>query len=82
MNLQNGASSPSRSHRDSEARQERTTRRYTLYERQYGSFTPCSFALPDVADGDRIDAKLDVGVLTLAIPKRAEAKPKKISIKK
>jgi HSP20 family protein len=54
---------------------------FALYERQYGSFTR-SFALPDMADGERIDAKLDTGVLTLTIAKKAEAKPRKISIKK
>ena len=54
---------------------------YALYERQYGSFTR-SFSLPDMADGERIDAKLDNGVLTLTIAKKAEAKPRKISIKR
>ena len=54
---------------------------YALYERQYGSFTR-SFALPDMADGERIDAQLINGVLTLSIAKKAEAKPRKISIKK
>ncbi|MGE5186303.1 MAG: Hsp20/alpha crystallin family protein [Acidobacteriota bacterium] len=54
---------------------------YSLYERQYGSFTR-SFKLPDVADGERVEAKLDSGVLTLTIGKKAEAKPRKISIKK
>ncbi len=54
---------------------------YALYERQFGSFSR-SFALPEVADGDRIDAELKNGVLTLTIGKRAEAKPRKIAIKK
>lgn len=54
---------------------------YALYERQFGSFTR-SFSLPDIADGERIDAKLDNGVLSLTIGKKAEAKPKKIAIKK
>lgn len=54
---------------------------YALYERQYGSFSR-SFALPEMADGDRVEAKLDSGVLTLTIAKRAEAKPRKISIRK
>ena len=54
---------------------------YTLYERQFGSFTR-SFALPDLADGERIDAKLDRGVLTLTIGKKAEAKPRKITVSK
>jgi HSP20 family protein len=54
---------------------------YALYERQYGSFTR-SFALPDVADNEHIEAKLDNGVLTLTIGKRSEAKPRKIALKR
>lgn len=54
---------------------------YSLYERQFGSFSR-SFQLPELADGDKIDAKLDAGVLTLTIGKKAEAKPRKIALKK
>ena len=54
---------------------------YALYERQYGSFSR-SFSLPDTADGERVEAKLDSGVLTLTIWKKAEAKPRKIALKK
>lgn len=54
---------------------------YALYERQFGSFSR-SFALPDTADGERIEAKLDRGVLTLTIAKKVEAKPRKISVSK
>jgi HSP20 family protein len=54
---------------------------YALYERQFGSFSR-SFQLPEMADAERIDAKLDAGVLTLTIGKRAEAKPRKIALKK
>jgi HSP20 family protein len=54
---------------------------YALYERQFGSFSR-SFALPDMADGERIEAKLDRGVLTLTIGKKALAKPRKISVSK
>ena len=54
---------------------------FALYERQYGSFSR-SFSLPDSADGERVEAKLDNGVLTLAIWKKAEAKPRKIALKK
>ncbi|HUJ56960.1 MAG TPA: Hsp20/alpha crystallin family protein [Kofleriaceae bacterium] len=66
-------------HRDAEQRKDGEN--YALYERQYGSFTR-SFALPDTADGERIDAKLEQGVLVLTIAKRVEAKPRKIAIKK
>jgi HSP20 family protein len=54
---------------------------YAIYERQYGSFSR-SFALPEMADGDRVEAKLANGVLTLTIAKKAEAKPRKIAITK
>jgi HSP20 family protein len=54
---------------------------YALYERQFGSFSR-SFSLPDMADGERIEAKLEAGVLTLTIAKKAEAKPRKIALKK
>jgi HSP20 family protein len=54
---------------------------YYLYERQYGSFSR-SFSLPEAADGERIDANLDAGVLTLSIGKKVEAKPRKIALKK
>jgi HSP20 family protein len=65
--------------RQSEERKEGES--YALYERQYGSFSR-SFSLPDTADGDRVEAKLDGGVLTLTIWKRAEAKPRKIALRK
>jgi HSP20 family protein len=52
---------------------------FALYERQYGSFSR-SFALPETADGERVEAKLDGGVLTLSIWKKAEAKPRKIAL--
>src|SRR5688572_32896278 len=54
---------------------------YALYERQFGSFSR-SFALPDMADGEKIAAKLENGVLTLTIGKKAEAKPRKIALSK
>jgi HSP20 family protein len=52
---------------------------YSLYERQFGSFTR-SFKLPELADGEKIEAKLASGVLTLTIGKKAEAKPRKIAV--
>jgi HSP20 family protein len=63
--------------RQSEERREGES--FALHERQYGSFSR-SFSLPDTADGERVEAKLDAGVLTLTIWKRAEAKPRKIAL--
>jgi HSP20 family protein len=65
--------------RQSEERKEGES--FTLYERQFGSFSR-SFALPDLADGEKIAAKLEAGVLTLSIGKKAEAKPRKIALGK
>lgn len=65
--------------RQSEERKEDET--FSLYERQFGSFTR-SFQLPELADGEKIAAKLEHGVLTLTIGKRAEAKPRKIALSK
>ena len=65
--------------RKAEERQEGDS--FALYERQYGSFSR-SFALPDTADGERVEAKLDTGVLALTIWKKAEAKPRKIALRK
>jgi HSP20 family protein len=65
--------------RQSEERKEGET--YYLYERQYGSFSR-SFSLPEEANGEAINAALKDGVLTLSIGKKAESKPRKISISK
>ena len=50
-------------------------------ERRFGSFSR-SFSLPPDAEGDRIDASFQDGVLTLRVPKSAESKPRTISIRK
>jgi HSP20 family protein len=54
---------------------------YYAMERSYGSFSR-SFTLPDGGDGEQVTADLKNGVLTLQIPKRPEAQPKKITIGK
>lgn len=64
--------------RESERREE--GEQYHLYERSFGSFSR-AFTMPDDVDLDRIDAKCENGVLTLAVPKKAESQPKKISLK-
>jgi HSP20 family protein len=49
-------------------------------ERRYGAFSR-TVTLPSTADTERIDGKFDQGVLTIEVPKREEAKPKKITVK-
>ena len=56
--------------------------KYTKREFAYHSFQR-SFSLPDSANGEKISAKYNNGILILSIPKKEEAKPKpvkKISI--
>ncbi len=48
---------------------------FTKREFSYQSFTR-SFTLPQIADGERIEANYDNGILTVSIPKKEEAKPK------
>lgn len=56
-------------------------RKYHVYERSYGSFSR-SFTLPRTVDGKNIVATFDNGVLTVKLPKVAEAKGRKIEIQK
>jgi HSP20 family protein len=62
-------------------KEEKDKNRY-LSERFYGSFQR-SFALPDGVDRDNIGAELTKGVLTITLPKKAEAQTpeKKIEVK-
>ncbi len=55
---------------------------YYMRERSYGSFER-SFQVPDGVDGDKIEANFKKGVLTLTLPKSAEAQKaeKKITVK-
>ena len=78
VSVHNGVLSIS-GHRTAEERQEGES--FYVYERQYGSFSR-SFALPDTADAEKIDARLVNGVLNLEIGKKVEAKPRRIELKK
>ena len=55
---------------------------YYLSERRYGSFRR-SFSVPDGVDTDKIEANFKKGVLTVILPKSAEAQKqeKKIAVK-
>jgi len=52
---------------------------YLRVERAYGSFSR-SFSLANTVNAEAIKADYQNGVLTLAIPKREEAKPKQIKV--
>jgi HSP20 family protein len=54
---------------------EETERGYSFSERAYGSFERL-IELPSAAEGDKIDAKFKNGLLTITVPKNAEAKAK------
>ena len=52
---------------------------FYAYERSYGSFKR-AFTLPPGVDVEHVTSKLEDGVLTLVVPKKAEAVAKKIPI--
>lgn len=64
-----------------ESRQEteKEGEKYHLRERRFGSFMR-SLTLPNTVKGDEVEATYEDGVLTLAIPKAEEVKPKKIEV--
>ncbi|HEX4164839.1 MAG TPA: Hsp20/alpha crystallin family protein [Bryobacteraceae bacterium] len=48
-------------------------------ERSYGSFVR-AFSLPNTVDGEKVKADYKNGVLTVTLPKKEVAKPKKINV--
>ena len=64
--------------REEEKKHESET--YFSYERSYGSFTR-SFTLPEGIDSEKVQASLKDGVLSILVPKKPEAQPKKVAIK-
>jgi HSP20 family protein len=59
--------------------EEREGERIYAYERSYGNFTRV-FTLPETADVDKITCDLKEGVLSLVVPKKPGAQPRKIQI--
>jgi HSP20 family protein len=64
---------------EKKAEKETKEKDYYLSERRYGSFVR-SLRLPDSIDESKIKANFDKGVLTVTLPKRADAKKKKKKI--
>jgi len=54
---------------------------YHRIERSYGSFFR-SFTIPHNVDQDKIEAEHEGGVLRVVMPKKPEAKPKKVKVLK
>ncbi len=65
-----------------ERKEEKETKDKTVHrvERRYGSFLR-SIGLPPGAEPDKVSAESDNGVITITVPKAAEAKAKKIDVK-
>ncbi|MCZ6573785.1 MAG: Hsp20/alpha crystallin family protein [Planctomycetota bacterium] len=53
---------------------------YYRVERSYGSFRR-SLKLPAKVDAENVEAKAKDGILTLTLPKREDAKPRRIKVK-
>jgi HSP20 family protein len=54
---------------------------YYAVERGFGAFAR-TFSLPDSVDAEHVSAELKNGVLTLRVPKKPDAQPKRIEIGK
>jgi HSP20 family protein len=66
-------------HGERKIEKEEKEENYRRVERQYGSFTR-TFTLPQTVDTEKVSATYDKGVLKIALPKKAEAKPKQIKV--
>jgi HSP20 family protein len=66
-------------HGERKIEKEEKEENYRRVERQYGSFTR-TFNLPTTVDAEKVSANYDKGVLKIALPKKAEAKPKQIKV--
>jgi HSP20 family protein len=63
-----------------ELRKEHDRASYHRRERAEGTFNR-TVALPTVVDAEQIEARYTDGILTLVLPKAAEAKPRQIAVK-
>lgn len=66
-------------HGQKQQQAEERTERVHRYERTYGVFER-SFTLPATVDAKNIKASYDQGVLTVTLPKMAEAQPRQIQV--
>ncbi len=66
-------------HGEKKAESEEKQRDYHRIERSYGSFTR-TVRLPAAVDADKVEAAYRDGVLTIALPKKEEAKTHKVKV--
>jgi HSP20 family protein len=66
-------------HGERKIEKEEKEENYRRVERQYGTFTR-TFTLPQTVDTENVSASYEKGVLKIALPKKAEAKPKQIKV--
>ena len=66
-------------HGERKIEKEEKEENYRRVERHYGTFTR-TFNLPQTVDTESVSATYDKGVLNIALPKKAEAKPKQIKV--
>lgn len=62
-----------------EAEERKEGDNYYMVERSFGSFQR-TFTLPESADVDQVKADLNAGVLSIVIPKRTAAQPRKVNV--
>src|ERR1700677_4387077 len=66
-------------HGERKIEKEEKEENYRRVESNYGSFTR-TLTLPTTVESEKVSANYDKGVLKIALPKKAEAKPKQIKI--
>ena len=66
-------------HGERKIEKEEKEENYRRVERHYGAFTR-TFTLPTTVDSEKVSANYDKGELKIALPKKAEAKPKQIKV--
>jgi HSP20 family protein len=66
-------------HGERQFEKEEKEENFRRVERQYGTFTR-TFTLPTTVDAEKVSANYDKGILKIALPKKAEAKPKQIKV--
>ena len=69
-----------RGEKKEERKEETESKRYLVTERNYGSFVR-AFTLPATVAADKVNATFEKGVLSIHLPKTAEAKDRLIPIK-